>query len=135
VATRSAVGLKRPGERTIKQAAVKEGLVDLTSPGAVTSVARPARDRDLLRDLEAEAQRLGRLAEEPLPVVRTGELIEAEVAADDRERLGILGQAFPLECLMREPAADLVSRQCVNRPEPVLVLPGTCPEEDSLGGQ
>ena len=102
---------------------------------AVTGVPRPGCDGDLLGDLEGEPERTGRLSEELTPVIRGGELVEAEVAADDGEDLGVLGQAIRLELPPRELAPRRVAPRRVDRAQPALVLPRARAEVDPLIGQ
>src|SRR5262249_61479997 len=95
----------------------------------------PDGDGDVPGPFEAEQEIRGRLAEEPLPVVLAGELVEGEVAADGGKRRGVFGQARLLEFLLRVLAPRLVAFLAVDRPEPALVFPGAGAEIDALVGQ
>src|SRR5438132_646110 len=96
---------------------------------------RPRGDGDLLRNLEAEKE-VGRGRIEQLsPVSLRGKLVESEVPADRRERLGVLDKAVVLEALLRVLAAGLVALRAVDRPQPTRILPRTRAEVDTLVGQ
>jgi hypothetical protein len=49
-------------------------------------------------------------------------LVEAEVAADSGERLGVFAEAFGLELLARETVAGQVAVAVVDAADPALVL-------------
>ena len=71
-------------------------------PASVSGVFRPGLDRDVFGNLEAKDEVLGRRVEKLGPVLLARELVERQVAADRRERLGILLQASLLEFGLRE---------------------------------
>src|SRR5690242_6348543 len=91
--------------------------------------------RDLLRDLERKPEPRRRFPEQAAPEVVGRELVEGEVAADRRERFGVLAETVRFELLFREPATGKVPLARVDLAEPALVFPRAAADPDVLRGQ
>src|SRR5580698_2804864 len=87
---------------------------------------------DVFRDFEGEPQGRRRRTEQLAPVLLGRELIEGEIAANDRKCFGVFVQAFVLKTLLRKPAARQIAVAGINLTEPALIFPGTGSDENVL---
>jgi hypothetical protein len=92
-----AVTLESAGKELIEGFGVQEMFVWESGPFPVPRVFRPRLDRDVFRDLETEDKVRRRRVEQLRPVLLSRKLIERQITADRRERLGIFRQAILLE--------------------------------------
>src|SRR5690242_17536182 len=88
---------KRAEEHFAQHPGIEKCLVLFAGLRTVSRMAREDLARNLLRHLECEAEMLRGLRKQLLPELRSGKLIEREIAADRREGLGIFAQALLLE--------------------------------------
>jgi hypothetical protein len=129
-----AITLEPARKKLIEGSGVQEVLVREPGPFSVPSVCRPSSYRDVLGDLEAEDELRRRGVEQLRPVLLTRELVERQVTADRRKRLGIFRQAVFLELGFGELAARQVAILAVDAAAPALVLPRAGAEVDTLIG-